>query len=119
MSSRILVGVSVGSGLEGADASVVRTSGVGLGLTPRVDRTTRVLFPPFVLDQLRLTSGTPTAHAEHDLTRGMAETATHAVRTVLLQAGVSARDVFAVGLLDPAHPSSGIVIEWPEVAARV
>lgn len=100
---------------------MVRTTGVGLGLTPRVDRTTRVLFPPSVLDQLRLTAGTATGHgnAEHDLTRGVAETAVHAIRTVLLQAGVPARDLFAVGLLDPAHPASGIAVEWPEVAARV
>ena len=121
MSSRILIGLSVGSGLEGADAAVVRTSGLGLGLTPRVDRTTRVLFPPSVLDQFRLASGTATTNgsAEHDLTRAVAEAAAHATRTILLQAGVSARDVFAVGLLDPAHPASGLPIEWPEVAARV
>ena len=43
---RVLIGLSVGSGLEGADAAVVRGPGVGLALAPAVPKAVRVLFPP-------------------------------------------------------------------------
>ncbi|MDB5306377.1 MAG: hypothetical protein JWO38_579 [Gemmataceae bacterium] len=123
--SRFLIGLSFGSGLEGADAVVVRAAGVGLGLSPRVDRAVRVVFPPSVLDLLTRHSGGPPAPAAHpaagpaDLTRNIADTAVHAVRTAIMGAGVSTRDVFAAGLLEPARAVGEPAVAWPEVAARV
>jgi anhydro-N-acetylmuramic acid kinase len=122
MSSRVLVGLSVGSGLEGADVAVVRAAGVGLDLTPQVVRAGRVPFPPAARDVIRTSGGlsspgSPTPLPE--LTRNVSDTAVHAVRTAAVQAGVSPRDVFAVGLLDPARPAAEVPIAWPEVADRV
>ncbi len=111
--SRVLVGLSVGSGLEGADAVVVRGAGVGLALAPAAAKAVRVLFPPAARDQLR-----PGASPSPDLVRNVADTLVHAARTVILQAGLSARDAFAAGLLAPARAADGS-IPWPEVADRV
>jgi anhydro-N-acetylmuramic acid kinase len=97
---RTLIGVSVGSAGQGADAALVRAAGIGLDLTPRVEKAARVTFPP-----------------SSDLTRAIAETAAHAARTVAVQAGVSPRDVFALGLLSPARSDAPVV--WGEVADRV
>jgi anhydro-N-acetylmuramic acid kinase len=119
--NRVLIGLSVGSGLEGADAAVVRVAGVGLGLAPQVARTARVVFPPSARDLLRPvppTSGGPTSPGSPELTRNVADTAVHAVRTVLVQAGAAVREVFAVGLLEPARGADGPV-SWGEVADRV
>jgi anhydro-N-acetylmuramic acid kinase len=117
MSSRTLIGLSVGSGLEGADVAVVRAAGVGLGLIPKVERAARVVFPPSARDHLR--PGAPAAHAAPpELTRNLADTAVHAVRTTVVAAGTSTRDVFAVGLLEPARPGE-VHVPWHEVADRV
>jgi anhydro-N-acetylmuramic acid kinase len=116
--TRYLVGLSVGSGLEGVDAAVVRTSGIGLDTAARVERAVRVPFPPAARDALRPTSATPHAVAV-ELTRNVADTAVHAARVVLTQAGVSPRDVFAAALLDPARPAIEVPVPWPEVADRV
>lgn len=110
--SRVLIGLSVGSGLEGVDAAAVRAAGVGLELAPRAERSVRVPFPPAARDVLR-------AGPSPELTRHVADTAVHAARTVLTPLGVSPRDVFAVGLLDPARPAAEVVIPWPEVADRI
>src|SRR5438309_2042138 len=98
MTSRVLIGLSVGSGLEGADAALVRAAGVGLDLAPRVERAVRVPFPPAARDVLR-NAGGPTSP---ELARNVADTAVHAARVVLAQAGVSPRDAFAAGFLEPA-----------------
>lgn len=111
--SRTLIGLSVGSGLEGADAAIVRTSGVGLSLGPAVGKTVRVLFPPAARDQL-----CPAVTPSPDLVRNLADTCVHAVRTLMVQAGVSGRDVFAAGLLTPARAGDGAIL-WAEVADRV
>jgi len=114
--SRVLIGLSVGSGLEGADAVIVRADGVGLDLAPAVTSSVRVSFPPSVRDAIRA----PTAPAAHsDLVRNIAETLVHAVRQVLSRAAASPRDVFAGGLLDPARPATEPGFLWPEVADRV
>ena len=97
---RTLIGLSVGSGLQGADAALVRAAGLGLDVSPRVETSVRVAFPP-----------------SSDLTRNIAEAAAHAARTVAVQANVSPRDIFAVGLLTPARADAGI--PWGEVADRV
>jgi anhydro-N-acetylmuramic acid kinase len=110
--SRVLIGLSVGSGLEGVDAAVVRGTGVGLELAPRAERALRVPFPPAARDLLR-------AGPSPELTRNVADTAVHAARVVLTQLGVSPRDVFALGLLDPARPAVEAAVPWPEVADRV
>ena len=39
---RTLLGVSVGSALQGADAALVRAAGIGLDVSPRVEKTVRV-----------------------------------------------------------------------------
>jgi len=111
--SRVLVGLAVGSGLEGADAAVVRGPGVGLALTPAVPKAVRVLFPPAARDQMR-----PGATPTPDLVRNVADTLAHAARSVLVQAGLSARDAFAAGLLPPARTADAL-IPWAEVADRV
>ncbi|MBX9582165.1 MAG: anhydro-N-acetylmuramic acid kinase, partial [Gemmataceae bacterium] len=54
-----------------------------------------------------------------DLTRAVADTAVQAARVVLAQAGASAREVFAAGLLDPARPRGEAVLPWAEVADRL
>ncbi|HEX4613452.1 MAG TPA: anhydro-N-acetylmuramic acid kinase [Urbifossiella sp.] len=111
--SRVLVGLSVGSGLEGADGAAVRGPGVGLALTPAVAKAVRVLFPPAARDQFR-----PGATPTPDLVRNVADTLVHAARTVVVQAGASGRDVFAAGLLTPARAGEALV-PWAEVADRV
>src|SRR5437660_12559308 len=121
--SRTLIGVSVGSGLEGADAALVRVDGVGLELAPHVERTARVPFPPAVADQLRLSSiaagqPLPTLGLARQ-TQNVAETIGQAVRSVVVGAGISPRDVFAIGLLEPAHTAADLPVAWAEVADRV
>jgi anhydro-N-acetylmuramic acid kinase len=111
--SRALVGLAVGSGLEGADAAVVRGPGVGLALAPAVAKAVRVLFPPAARDQLR-----PGATPTPELVRNVADTLVHAAPTVVLPAGLPAREVFAAGLLAPARAADSLV-PWAEVADRV
>jgi anhydro-N-acetylmuramic acid kinase len=112
---RLLIGLSFGSGLEGADAVAIRASSVGLGLAPAVNFAVRVAFPPAVRDAIR----TATASPPIELARGLAETAVHAVRLVLSRGGASPREVFAAGLLEPSRSSLENAIPWPEVADRV
>lgn len=117
MTPRLLLGLSVGSGLEGVDAAVVRAAGVGLGLAPKAGSAARVPFPPSARDALRPPPGANTTPSA-DLARAVAETAVQAARTVLVQSGASAREVFAAGLLDPARPRGETLIPWAEVADR-
>ncbi|HXD89058.1 MAG TPA: anhydro-N-acetylmuramic acid kinase [Urbifossiella sp.] len=114
---RAFLGLSVGSGLEGLDAALVRGGGVGLALAPRCERSVRIPFAPAVLDSLR--PGANRKLHRSDLARGIAEAAVHAVRSLAVQAGLSSRDVFAAGFLEPAHPAGELPVSWPEVAARI
>ncbi len=117
--SRILIGLSVGSGLEGVDTAVIQVSGVGLDLTPTISATVRVAFPLTVRDSLRTAiPGAPLA-VNPDVIRNVADTAVHSIRYVLTRIGVSARDTFAAALLEPAHPVTDMAVPWPEVADRV
>ena len=118
MSSRILIGLSVGSGLEGVDVAVVRGEGVGLGLSPTTTRTARAIFPPSVRDVLRPGTGTVSGTASAELIRNIADTASHAIRTVIVQGGVSVRDVFSVGLLEPAR-GSDLYLPWHEIVDHI
>jgi anhydro-N-acetylmuramic acid kinase len=110
--NRTVIGLSVGSGLEGADVAAVRAAGIGLDLVPKVEAAARVLFPPAARDLLK-----PNSPVSPDLVRNVAETAAHAARTAAAKAGVSPRDVFAAGLLTPAR--GGGHIPWNDVADRV
>ena len=112
---RTLLGLSVGSGLEGVDAVAVRADGLGLDLTPRVVPVPRVVFPPAVRDVLR---AAPTLLPPEFL-RTVADTAVCAARQALTKAAVSPRDAFALGFLEPSRPAVAAPIRWPEVAARV
>ena len=103
--SRTFVGLSLGSSLEGIDAAVVRVVGIGLGAVPRLERTARLPIAASVRE-------------EYQLSRALAEAASQAVRHVVIQSGCSAREVFAIGLLDPAHPVYDRFANWPEVADR-
>ena len=51
--SRLLIGLSVGSGLEGVDAVAIRADGIALDLAPVVAAAVRVAFPPAVRDAVR------------------------------------------------------------------
>lgn len=115
---RLLIGLSVGSGLEGVDAVAIRADGIALDLVPVVATAVRVAFPPAVREPL---SAAPRGVLQPtpDLVRNVAETAVHAARQVLVRAGVSPRDTFAVGLLEPARPAVELAVAWPEVADRV
>src|SRR5262249_13445232 len=110
--SRTLLGLSIGSGLEAADAVVVQADGVGLDLAATTAAAIRVAFPPSVRDAVP-------SPATPELARNLAETAVHAARQVLTRAGVSPRDTFAAALLEPARPASELGIPWPEVADRI
>src|SRR6185295_9766526 len=72
MMSRHLLGLSVGSGLEAADAVIVRADAVGLELAPKLIASARVAFPPSVRDAIRASMSSP------ELTRRFAETLVHA-----------------------------------------
>jgi anhydro-N-acetylmuramic acid kinase len=111
---RLLIGLSFGSGLEGADAVAIRTASVGLDLMPAASHAVRAVFPPAIRDAIRATQSPAS-----DLARGVAETAVHAVRQVLTRAGISPRDIFAIGLLEPARTSLELGVSWPEIADRV
>lgn len=116
---RTLIGLAIGSGLEGVDAAAVRTEGIGLDLAPAVLASLRVAFPLSVRDAFRDMAAGPNTPVAHDLVRNIAETAVHAVRQVLTRAGLSARDTFAAGLLQPARPNFDPALPWPEIADRV
>lgn len=112
---RLLVGLAVGSGLEGVDAAAVRASAVGLDLAPTVVATARVVFPSVVRDAFRL----PTAGGSGEFASNVAETLVYALRQVLTRVGASPRDVFAAGLLEPGRPLSDVRLLWVEAADRV
>jgi anhydro-N-acetylmuramic acid kinase len=116
---RTLIGLAVGSGLEGVDAAAVQVEGVGLDLTPTLLASVRVAFPPSAVEVIRAAQPGSCLPASADLVRNVAETAVHAARQVLSRAGVSIRDAFALGLLKPGRPASEPALLWSEIADRV
>lgn len=110
--TRFLIGTSFGSGWEGVDVAVVRVEGLGLSLTPVVAAALRWPFP----SGARPGIGGPGASTA-DGVGPCAEAAVAAIRQALSQAGVSPREVFAVGLLEPAR--GALLGPWPEVADRL
>ncbi|MCE9561437.1 MAG: anhydro-N-acetylmuramic acid kinase [Planctomycetes bacterium] len=117
--SRLLIGLSVSSGLEGVDVTAIRAAGVGLDLSPSVAATIRVAFPLSVRDHFRTATPGALLTVNADVTRNVADTAIHAIRHVHTKLGVSARDAFVAALLEPAHPSADLPLPWPEVADRI
>ncbi len=113
--NRHFLGLSVGSGLEGADAVCVRAAGLGFDLKPHVSPAGRVAFPPAVRDLFRAAPDT----APPEFARALADTLAYAARQALSKAALSPRDAFALGLLEPARPASRLPVPWPEVAQRV
>jgi anhydro-N-acetylmuramic acid kinase len=113
---RLLIGLSFGSGLEGADAIGIRAISLGLELAPTADSAVRLTFPPAVRDAIRTATASSLAP---DLSRELAETAVLAIRQTLTRGGVSPRDVFAIGFLEPSRPARELSVLWPEVADRI
>lgn len=116
---RTLIGLAVGSGLEGVDAAAIRAEGIGLGIKPSLMASLRVAFPPSVRDAIREVA--PGSHfpVSTGFVRNIAETAVHAARQVLTKSGVSFRDTFAAGLLKPARPVAEPGNVWPEISDRL
>jgi anhydro-N-acetylmuramic acid kinase len=116
---RTLIGLAVGSGLEGVDAVAIRAGGIGLDLNPTVLASLRVAFPLPVRDAIREVTPGSLFPVADDVVRNIAETAVHAARQVLTRSSVSLRDTFAAGLLKPARPIAVPGISWPEIADRL
>jgi anhydro-N-acetylmuramic acid kinase len=116
---RTLIGLAVGSGLEGVDAVAIRTEGIGLDLKPTVASSIRVAFPLTVRDAIREASTGGHFPFPDDVIRNISDTAVHATRHVLTKSGASLRDTFAAGLLNPAHSIAEPRIAWPEIADRI
>jgi anhydro-N-acetylmuramic acid kinase len=113
--ARVLLGLSIGSPLDGIDAVAVRAGGIGLGLAPRIERTLRLPFLTTQLQALRAQS----SDRRGGLAAAIAEAAVQAARTVAVQAGLSSRDIFLLGFLEPAHSTVDTPISWSEVAGRI
>jgi anhydro-N-acetylmuramic acid kinase len=113
--SRAFLGISFGSALESVDAAIVRTAGVGLALAPRIERIARVPLSAILLDS----AGTASPDRSAELGRGFADAAVQAIRGVAVPSGLSLRDVFGLGLLEPANTESERGIAWSEVAGRI
>jgi anhydro-N-acetylmuramic acid kinase len=121
MPSRIVIGVAIGSGLEGPDVALVRLSGIGLDIAPRIEKSKRVPFPAAIREVFRPSSDSQSAGliSPAELTRFIADSLVHAIRSAIIETGHSPRDVFAVGLLDPVRPPGVTPIAWTEIADRV
>jgi anhydro-N-acetylmuramic acid kinase len=117
--ARALIGLAVGSGLEGVDAAAIRADGIGLDLTPAVLAAVRVAFPPSLRDIIRAATPGSGFPVGNEFVRNVAETTIHAARQVMTRSGVSPRDAFAAGLLEPARPVAEPTLAWPEIADRV
>jgi anhydro-N-acetylmuramic acid kinase len=115
MPSRLLIGLSIGSGFEAADAATVRAEGVGPGLAARVAGTSRVSLGAELRDAgrhlLRQADPWPTAFA-----RDLAAELAMATRKAMGATGSDLRDVLCAGLLtrlpdanpDPDRPSGSV-----------
>jgi anhydro-N-acetylmuramic acid kinase len=102
--------------MEGVDAAILQTTGIGWQLRPRIQAAVRVPFTPTIRQwclQRRFAAADTTAP---DIVV-VAETALEALRQVLAQARIAARDLFICGLLEPLGTAGWW--DWVEVAARV
>ena len=120
--NRLLIGLGIASGFEGVDATLISTEGIGLDLVPTVKQAIRVVFPAVVRDQLRPNSFEEERSDRNVTTswnhsRNIADTAVHAIRTILHRASVSSRDVFGAGLLNPFAGNEAVA--WDDVADAI
>jgi anhydro-N-acetylmuramic acid kinase len=100
MPTRTLIGLAIGSGFEAADAAAIRVEGVGLGMSPRVLATARVMLPA----ELR-------GVRQADRARDLGESLAVAARQTADRLGLNWRDVLALGLLAPPETPFDIA-EW-------
>jgi anhydro-N-acetylmuramic acid kinase len=111
--SRALIGLSVGSGFEAADAALVRVVGIGLAMTPTAAATARVPLPSDLRDAARRASRAGEPYPI-DADRRFADALAVAARQVTATAGWDIRAVAAVGLLgqlidaEPVDPADRI-----------
>ena len=96
--SRLLVGLSVGSGFEAADAALVRVAGIGLTMTPLVAATARTPFPSDLRDTARTADRTGGPWPP-DFDRKLSDILVIAARQA---AGADLRAITAVGLMGRA-----------------
>ncbi|CAN5562460.1 anhydro-N-acetylmuramic acid kinase [soil metagenome] len=94
ISSRLLVGIAVGSGHEGVDASLVQVEGEGLSIQTQVRRAMRLPFP-LELREAIVNKRQPPPY------RGVGDCLAGAVRRVANSCGIDCRDLFCAGLLLP------------------
>ncbi|OWK47078.1 anhydro-N-acetylmuramic acid kinase [Fimbriiglobus ruber] len=96
--TRLLIGLSVGSGFEAADAVAVRAEGAGLGLVPRPAPAVRVPFPVEIRDAGRRL----TRYAEPwsaTFARSVGDVLAMAARLAAGRAGQDLRAALIAGLL--------------------
>jgi anhydro-N-acetylmuramic acid kinase len=118
--TRLLLGVSVSSGLEGVDTALVRLHGVGLNLQPHVERHHRTLFLPHIRDALRRNEPLPP--------REIGELLATSARHLLTKLGLDFRAILLLGLQLPPLPNIDLLGEflaeftgltiWTRMAAR-
>lgn len=98
MSHRTLIGLAVGSGFEAADAAVVRVGGIGLGMSPTVVGTARIVLSKDLGEAARTACRSGEAWPT-DASRLIGESLTQAARQSSLAANTDPRSALAVGLL--------------------
>jgi anhydro-N-acetylmuramic acid kinase len=117
MTSRFLIGLSIGSGREGVDVALIRLSGLGLSSVPHIEKHVRIPFLAHVRESLKHGP----AH-----TREVADALSSAVRQILAKTGIDLRAVQLIGLQTPAHfdtlseylaESTGVTV-WSRFPAR-
>jgi anhydro-N-acetylmuramic acid kinase len=86
-STRLLIGLSLGSAREAVDAALVRAGGIGLAMMPRVELAVR---PPIL----------PHVWSAAD-PRGLGDAFATAARHLATKAGLDLRNILAIGLLTP------------------
>jgi anhydro-N-acetylmuramic acid kinase len=85
--TRLILGLSVGAGLEGVDAAAVRIRDVGLSSIPRIEQSMRVPFAPELRHSLRMKANLSP--------RAVGEAMAAAARRL------GGAEVFCIGLLTP------------------
>ena len=96
---RLLIGLAVGAGRDAVDAALVRTAGLGFGMTPRVEVALRHPLLPHVRS------------SPADL-RGLGDALAAAARHLVGKAGIDLRTVLAIGLHTPPGDRAAAAAEW-------